>query len=116
MRLSCHLYFRSDGTLGHYPVITLDERGVIISLEESDRMAEVAHTRFYCGVLVPEVDIDALRWGSREIFCQSLREILEGHPERQIAVGNSPGLLLLSGFDLNEFSLNNRSLIVNKVG
>ena len=115
MKFSSHLYFRTDGTLGHYPVISVDNNGVIIAIDESDRKAETAHTRFFTGVIIPEVDITKISWGSRDVFCASLRQLVDA--EHEIAIGKRPGLLLFNGFDLNEFCIDNihNRLIVNKL-
>ena len=115
MRFSSHLYFRTDGTLGHYPVISVDVNGVITEVVENERMAEMAHTRFFTGVIIPEVDTTKIRFGSREEFCRSMRELVDN--EHKIAVGKRSGLLLLNGFDLNEFCIDGVSnrLIVNRL-
>lgn len=129
MRYSSHLYFRTDGTLGRYPIIEVDPGGRIVGLREcTDTLTEMGSQRFYSGVIVPcFVDADAadimsdeamrrafaqITFYSREAFCRSVGQLTIGAARRcgrlpligAIEVGSAPGLLLIDGFDLNSFS------------
>lgn len=54
MRYSSHLYLRTDGTLGRFPIIELDEEGKIIKVTEcGETLKEMASTRFFPGIIVP---------------------------------------------------------------
>lgn len=125
MRYSSHLFFRTDGRLGRYPIIDVDAGGCIRSVIEcGETLVEMGSQRFYCGVIVPrfvdeqsgelmsdEACRRAMRFASREEFCRVVAGLTveaARHCGRfpeigAIAEGSRPGLLIVDGFDLNSF-------------
>lgn len=137
MKFSSHLYLRTDGTLGRFPIIETDGDGVILSVVEcGETLVEQASVQFFAGVIVPgfiasneiapqdgyihrsdliaESD-DRLSFASKEDFCKKTTALSAGraracglYPQRgAIAVGAQPGLLLIDNFDLNSFASQN---------
>lgn len=101
MRYSSHLYLRTDGSLGRFPIIEVDDKGMIVSVCEcGDTLHEMASTRFFSGIIIPQVT--PFQFSSKDEFlsrCYSLST----DPESHIFVGSSPRLMLVSSFDLNSF-------------
>lgn len=125
MRYSSHLYFRTDGSLGRYPIIEVDADGRIASVTECGAtLREMGSQRFYSGVIVPRfIDADGLmsdeacrramaNFASREEFCRRVATLTIDASRRcgrfpqigAIAEGSNPGLLIIDGFDLNSFN------------
>lgn len=98
MRYSSHLYLRTDGTLGRYPIIEVDDTNTVVSIREcGDTLCEQAGTRFYAGVIVAgDETAGALHFNSREEFAIAMKG-------REIREGDNRGLCLISDFDLNTF-------------
>ena len=98
MRYSSHLYLRFDGTLGRFPIIEVDEHGVIVNIEEcGETLTERAGTRFYAGVIVASREDDGeMTFDGKEDFLEKMRG-------REVLLGAQRGLTLISGLDLNSF-------------
>lgn len=125
MRYSSHLYFRTDGSLGRYPIIEVDSGGRIAGVTECGAtLREMGSQRFYSGVIVPRfiddgelMNDEACRramanFSSREEFCRCVATLTIDAAQRcgrfpeigAIQQGSSPGLLIIDGFDLNSFN------------
>ncbi len=132
MRYSSHLYLRTDGTLGRFPIIEVNDQGIITAITEcGDAMSEIQRTRFFSGVIVPAFtacgdacqqlgymyssdligDNLPLVFSDREDFLHKVNQLSairaqQAHTYPQhgaIAIGSAPDLLLIEGFDLNTF-------------
>ncbi len=115
MKLSSHLYFRSNGTLGRYPIIAFDHAGTIVSIEECpDVLRETSHQMFLSGLLLPEplrspseVLRELKKSQTQQEFMQQLRaEPLMG----LIEVGQKCPICLLTGFDMRTFRVGELTL------
>lgn len=54
MKYSSHYYLRSDGSLGLYPIIEVDEQGVIKNIVENpEGLFEQQSVSFFSGVIIP---------------------------------------------------------------
>lgn len=117
MKYSSHLYLRTDGTLGRYPLIEIDKEGIIVSVSESNGIAqEIAHTRFFTGIIVPSFalpdDNMKLSFQNKADFLNQINNNIATRAQQlnqtieqcSIAVGNKIELYLISGFDLNTFN------------
>lgn len=104
MKYLSHLYFRIDGSLGRFPIIEISPDGTIISIEEhEDTIVEQQSVKFYSGVLVPSIDCDNLTFDSYTDFVQKIKS----KTARVLAVGENPGLCVISNFDLKTFVAKN---------
>lgn len=139
MRYASHLYLRTDGTLGRFPIIEVDDNGVILSVRECvDTLVEMPSTRFFAGVIVPGFvacgaaaphlgyihashlvgDNAPLAFASADDFCRKVMAITAERAESagvypavgSIQVGSCPGLLLVSGFGLGDFCSSNPTI------
>ncbi len=98
MKYSSHLYLRTDGTLGKYSIIELDNENTIIGISEcGNTLREEASTRFYAGVIVAGTIDTCKAFEGKEAFI----ELMKGH---EVALGEKEGLSLIENFDLNTFS------------
>lgn len=98
MRYSCHLYLRSDGELGRYPIIEVDDTGVIVAIEEcGETLTERAGTQFHGGVIVTN---GAKLIGTRFVHRSEFMALTKGH---EVNIGERAELFVIDNFDLNTF-------------
>lgn len=101
MRYSSHLYLRTDGSLGRYPIIELDSEGKIVSICEcGETLHEMASTRFFAGVIIPKVN--PFTFSSKEDFINQCQFQLRSS-QTTLSVGNKVQLMLVCSFDINKF-------------
>lgn len=99
MKYSSHLYLRTDGTLGKYPIIETDKHNNIVHIEEcGDTLRERQSTLFFAGVIVAgKASNETLHFNNKAEFIN----LMQG---REIRLGDNSGLTLIEGFDLNTFN------------
>lgn len=109
MKYSSHLYYRTDGTLGRFPIIAIDSDNVITSIKEcGETLIEESGVRFFAGVIVPAVDgVTTMQFCGKEDFISQMKQLMSGHGDNSIIVGNKVQLMLISGFDLSTFHSRN---------
>ncbi len=107
MKLSSHLYFRSDGSLGRFPIISVSPLGIIDNIEEcGSTLRETSHQQFLCGIIVPAFShpsqaLSAIRNArSREDL---LLVLSQASFASQIRVGARAAFHLIDTVDLNTF-------------
>ena len=139
MRYSSHLYLRTDGTLGRYPIVEVDSHGCIVSIREcGDTLVEMASTRFFSGIMIPgliacgeaqpakgylhssshEGDNPMLTFNCKEELIRKVHELsaeraisIGVYPERgAIEVGSTPGLVVIENVPLDTFDGRNARL------
>ena len=101
-RYSSHHYFRTDGTLGRFPVIEIDTDGRISGIEEHpEGLTETCELRFYSGVIIPRIKQQAqvLVFNSKSEFCAQIAAF----KTTDIAIGRIADFVLLTGFDQTTF-------------
>lgn len=107
MKLSSHLFFRIDGQIGRYPIISIDTHGTITNIEECEgTMREMAHQEFVCGILVGAVaEPKSVESALRESHTpQEFAEIVNRATKvGTIALGHTAQIDLIEGVDLNTF-------------
>lgn len=105
MRYSSHLYIRTDGTLGRFPIIEVDSKGVIVSiLECGDTLSEMSSTRFFSGVIIPH--IASFGFSSQQDFVNQCLSQMKAN-NSYLTVGAQAHLMLVDSFDLNTFDGSN---------
>lgn len=108
MKLSSHLFFRSDGSLGRFPIISFSPEGEILQIEECGAtLRETAHQQFVGGILVAALahplqttsELQAAR--SKEDF---VSVIARAQKLGELSAGQKCPIDLIENVDLNTFA------------
>lgn len=98
MIISSHLCLLTDGSYGHFPLVVLNDNGLITSLRLfPDGLPEVGGMRFVPGILLANVpaNIHGVSSSSRLDFARQMSPFA-------LAIGRSH-LCAMQGVDLNSF-------------
>ncbi len=100
MRYLSHLYFRTDATFGRYAAIEVKD-GIIVSIKENAlENGEFAATRFFSGVIVPEME--PFVFADKDDFLNKAAVAMSDN-SNAISVGQKCNLMVVEGFDLTTF-------------